>query len=79
MGKYWIPDDMKFAPELASGQATGPVREQHALLINPFYPQRSARQFWKTRADSFIATGSRSTGALCWDLITTAKTCSRKQ
>ncbi|MDH3718734.1 MAG: hypothetical protein OES79_11500, partial [Planctomycetota bacterium] len=47
MGKHWIPRDMQVAPELDSSKAVGPVRQQHALLINPFYPKDPHASFGK--------------------------------
>jgi radical SAM superfamily enzyme YgiQ (UPF0313 family) len=47
MGKHWIPRDMRVAPELDSAKTVGPVCEQHALLINPFYPKDPHASFGK--------------------------------
>ena len=47
MGNYWIPRDMRVAPELDPAKTAGPVCEQHALLINPFYPKDPHASFGK--------------------------------
>ncbi len=47
MGNYWIPRDMRVAPELDSVRKVCLVSEQRALLINPFYPKDPHASFGK--------------------------------
>src|SRR6056297_3084222 len=47
MSTFWVPRDMRVAPELSTATSTGPVCKQHALLINPFYPKDPHASFGK--------------------------------
>lgn len=47
MGKYWLPIEMRVAPELDWERRVGPVGKQRALLINPFYPKDPHASFGK--------------------------------
>jgi hypothetical protein len=48
----WIPPEMINAPILDHDAAASPIQPRYALLINPFYPERSPRQFRQARPDA---------------------------
>ena len=47
MGKYWVPREMRIAPELDGLKQTGPPKPRTSLLINPFYPKDPHASFGK--------------------------------
>ena len=47
MTDYWIPREMRIAPELALGDRAIEVTPRRALLINPFYPKDPHASFGK--------------------------------
>lgn len=47
MRTHWLPLEMRLAPHLDAVNSAGPVRQQYALLVNPFYPKDPHASFGK--------------------------------
>ena len=47
MSRHRIPHAMRVAPSLPASGSAPPIRRQHALLINPFYPKDPHASFGK--------------------------------